>query len=320
MLVSVGLGAITLLGIVQVWHILTAVVIHGAAVTFEQPARQALVPAVIGTEHLVEALAFANPARELSTLMGPPIAGLLLTIHPGVVYMFDGATYVVMIFALAAMHLRPQESLPPGRSAGQSIVEGFMFVVRRPLIGQAMGLDLTMTVFGAYRALLPSLATDVFEVGPAGYGLLAAAPSAGGLLGSALVFALIRRIPQGWVILGATAAYGLSVIGLVQTRIFPLALIAVGFAGCFDVLGGTVRHGLVQLETPDELRGRVSSVHQMAARGGPSVGDAGMGALASVVGPIAALTFGGLFPIAVAVAGFVAPTKIRAYGPLKRAR
>lgn len=316
MVVSVGLGTLTLLGAVEIWHILIAVIIHGATVTFEQPARQALVPAVVGTEHLVEALAFANPTRELAALVGPPIAGLLLTIDPGVVYMFDGATYLLMILALAGLHLFPQESLPRGSSARRSIVEGFTFVIRRPLIGQAMALDMTMTIFGAYRVLLPSLATDVFGVGAAGYGLLAAAPSAGGLLGSALVFALIKRMPQGWVILGATAAYGVSVIGLVQTRIFVIALIAVGLAGCFDVLGGTVRHGLVQLETPDTLRGRVSSVHQMAARGGPSVGDFGMGALASAIGPVAALTLGGLVPIAAAVAGFVTPTRIRDYGPL----
>ncbi|HEX2154074.1 MAG TPA: MFS transporter [Acidimicrobiia bacterium] len=316
MLVSLSLGLVTLLGAVELWHILTAVVLTGAAVTFEQPARQALVPAVVGTDHLVEALAFTNPARELAILIGPAVGGLLLTIDPGVVYVFDAATYVAMIFALAAMHLLPQESLSRTHSAGRSIVEGFRFVVRRPLIGQAMVLDMTMTIFGAYRVLLPSLAADVFLVGPAGYGLLAAAPAAGGLLGSALVFALIRRVPQGRVVLGATAAYGVSVIGLAQAPAFAMAVIAVGFAGCFDTLSATIRHGLVQLETPDVLRGRVSSVHQLASRGGPSVGDAGMGALASAIGPVAALTAGGLVPIVAAIASLVTPTQMRSYGPL----
>jgi hypothetical protein len=157
-------------------------------------------------------------------------------------------------------------------------------------------------------------AADVFEVGPAGYGLLAAAPSAGGLLGSALVFALIRWLPQGWVILGATSLYGLSVIGLVQAPLFALALVAVGLAGCFDTVSATIRHGLVQLETPDMLRGRVSSVHQLASRGGPSVGEAGMGTLASMVGPVTALTLGGLVPIAMGALSFLLPTHMRTYG------
>lgn len=311
--ISAALGIITISGAAQLWHILLAVLLNSAAWTFENPARLALIPAVVGDEYLVEAFAFANPARELAMLLGPALAGALLYLGPGVVYVVDAATYLVLIAVLAAMRLHAREAVAAPVSVGRSIVEGVAFIGQRPVVWQAMLLDLIATVFGAYRVLLPALAAEVFVVGPAGYGLLAAAPSAGAIAGSALVFVLARRVRHGTVILIAIAGYGLSVVGLAQAPFFVAGLVAATMIGLCDALGATMRNAMVQLETPDELRGRVSATHQITARGGPNLGDLTQGAAAAVLGPVLAMSLGGLLPIAAVAAAIAKRSAIARY-------
>lgn len=110
------------------------------------------------------------------------------------------------------------------------------------------------------------------------------------------MFRLVRTARSGRIVLWGTAAYGLAVVGLAQARVFPVALLAAVALGAADAVATTVRHAAVQLETPDELRGRVSAIYQMCSRGGPALGDTAMGAFAGAVGPVAALTVGGLLP------------------------
>lgn len=110
------------------------------------------------------------------------------------------------------------------------------------------------------------------------------------------MFRLVRTARSGRIVLWGTATYGLAVVGLAQARVFPVALLAAVALGAADAVATTVRHAAVQLETPDELRGRVSAIYQMCSRGGPALGDTAMGAFAGAVGPVAALTVGGLVP------------------------
>jgi hypothetical protein len=177
-----------------------------------------------------------------------------------------------------------------------------------------MSLDLSATLFGAYRVVLPALALRVLHVGPAGYGLLSSAPSAGALLATYLVFRVAGRSRAlGRVLLMATVGYGLAVLVLAQSRLFPLALLAGLGIGSADAMATTIRQAAVQLETPDELRGRVSSIYQMASRGGPALGDLNIGWIAGLLGPIFALSIGGLVPIAYAGALLTGKGRVRRY-------
>jgi hypothetical protein len=155
------------------------------------------------------------------------------------------------------------------------------------------------------------LATNVFDVGPTGYGLLVAAPSAGALLGSAAIFKMDPARREGPVVLAATAAYGLACIGLARSPGVALALVAALGIGFSDAIATTIRHAAVQLETPDALRGRVSSIYQMASRGGPSLGEVNIGALAGAVGPVTSLSLGGLVPIGAAIMMAVRNSRVR---------
>jgi hypothetical protein len=176
-----------------------------------------------------------------------------------------------------------------------------------------VALDLAATVFSAYRVLLPAFALDVLHAGPTGYGLLSAAPSAGALIGSLLVFKLVRSRRSGVLVLVSTALYGLVILAFAQAGVFWLALVLAGLLGVADAVATTVRHAAVQVETPDELRGRVSAIYQMASRGGPAIGDGLVGAVAGALGPVGALTLGGLVPIAAALGTAVGGRTVRTY-------
>ncbi|WP_411085129.1 MFS transporter [Streptomyces sp. 061-3] len=297
LLVSAGIAAVTLAGSATVWAVVVSSLLATAAATFDQPARQALIPALVPRERLVEAFALLNPSRELAVLAGPAFAGLLIALGgPGTVYVFDAVTYAVLVAVLAMLRVPSLAGNAERHSLLQSLRQGVKYVSRRPVVRQLMGLDLAATVFAAYRVLLPAFATEILHVGATGYGLLSAAPSAGALIGSVWVFKLVRTARSGRIVLWATAAYGLAVAGFAQSRIFPVAIVMALALGAADAVATTVRHAAVQLETPDELRGRVSAIYQMCSRGGPAIGDSVMGTVAGALGPVAGLTLGGLVP------------------------
>ena len=315
MLVALLLAVLTLSGEAQAWHVIASVLFTTAAATFDQPARQALIPAMVSLEQLPQAIALLNPSRELAILVGPALAGVLIAVGgPGLVYALDAATYAVLVVVLALIHVERLSSGGERRSVVASIAEGASYVKRRPLIYTLMGLDLSATVFSAYRVLLPALALDVLDVGPAGYGLLSSAPSAGALLATYTIFRVVGRSRRlGRVLLVSLALYGASAVLLAQSPLFGIALLAALFLGAFDAMATTIRHAAVQIETPDELRGRVSAFYQMSSRGGPAIGDVVVGAAAGILGPITALTLGGIVPAVIALGYLSRPNLVRDY-------
>jgi MFS family permease len=298
LLVAAVLAALTLTGRATVAAVVVASLLSTAAATFDQPARQALIPALVPRAQLPEAIALLNPSRELAILVGPALAGLLIAAGgPGLVHLFDAVTYAVLVATLTLIRTPAPAGDRPRESVLRSLRDGVAVIAHRPVVGQLIGLDLAATVFGAYRVLLPALALDVLHAGPTGYGLLSAAPSAGALLGSVLVFRLVRSRRSGVLALASTAAYGLLVIAFAQVGVFWAALLLAALLGVADAVATTVRHAAVQLETPDELRGRVSAIYQMASRGGPAAGDGLVGVAAGALGPVVALTVGGVVPV-----------------------
>jgi MFS family permease len=291
---SASLTVLTFGGWIQAWHIYLAVVAVSAAQSFEGPARQALIPALVRRERVVDAFALTNPTRELAILLGPPLAGILIAVSGGAgyVYAFDAITYAVLVVFLVFIHISPVEGPRRIESVWESIFEGFKYVKSRRLIWQLMSLDFSATFFGAYRVVLPTIARDILQVGATGYGVLGAAPAAGAILGSGIVFRLRSFEHKGWLILAATAGYACGCVLLANAGGFVVALVAAGWIGICDAMAATFRQVLVQMDTPDRLRGRVSSAYQMVSRGGPSLGSAQMGAVASALGPPLGLTLG----------------------------
>jgi MFS family permease len=316
LVVALVLTMVTFSGNVQTWQVLLSVVLTTAAATFDQPARQALIPAMIPRDELPQAFSLLNPSRELAVLIGPALAGFLIAFGgAGLMYAVDAGTYVVLIVVLGLLHTPPLVPAAKARSIWANISEGATFVVRRrPLIWQLMTLDLSATLFGAYRVVLPALAVDVLGVGAAGYGLLSAAPSAGALLATYVVFRVVGKSRRlGRVLLWSSIGYGIAVALLAQAPVLGLALVAGALIGGFDAMATTIRHAAVQLETPDELRGRVSSIYQMSSRGGPALGDVNIGWLAGLLGPVTALTIGGLVSVLYACGVLARGSRVRDY-------
>jgi MFS family permease len=317
MLVAGGLAVVTELGHATTAEVLVCVLLTTAAGTFDQPVRQALIPAMVPRRELAQAFALINPSRELAVLAGPALAGLFIAIHgPGLMYAADAATYAVLVVVLGVLRiprLVPAKHLP----VLHSIAEGARFVRRRPTIWMMMTLDLSATLFGAYRVVLPALTLTVLHAGPTAYGLLSSAPSAGALLATWPVVHLVgRRTGTGRILLAASAGYGVATLLLAQSRWLLLALLAGLLVGAFDALATTIRQAAVQLETPDDMRGRVSSIYQMASRGGPALGDTVIGWFASLLGPVSALSLGSLVPIGYAALIFARSRRIRDYQTL----
>lgn len=315
MVVAGGLSVLTLAGHIVAWQVLVSVVLTTAAATFDQPARQALIPALVPRAQLPQAFALLNPSREIAVLLGPALAGVFIGIAgPGLMYAVDTATYAVLVVLLQMLRVGKIDGAGRHTSVWRQIGEGARFVVHRRIIWMLMSLDLSATLFGAYRVVLPALCATVFEVGPQGYGLLSAAPSAGALLATYTVFRVVDRARRlGRVLLISTVLYGLANVLLAQAHLFVIAVLAGLLIGGFDAMATTIRHAAVQLETPDELRGRVSAFYQMSSRGGPALGDTLVGAVAGAVGPVVALSLGGALAALYPLVFLVRPNPVRGY-------
>ncbi|QWZ10160.1 MFS transporter [Nocardioides panacis] len=317
-LVALVLAVLTLTDQVRAWHVVLASLLSMAATTFDNPTRAALIGSMVPKEQLPQAFALVNPAREVAVLVGPGLAGLLIAAGgPGVVHAVDAATYAAMIVVLLFVRTPSEHVDREHAPILRAIAEGARYVAGQRIILLLMSLDLSAMIFGAYRVLLPAIALDVLDVGPRGYGLLAAAPSAGAVLATyGIVKALGRSQQLGRVLLLATGGFALADVVLAQSRSFVLTLVAALCLGVADALATSIRHAAVQIETPDELRGRVSSIYQMSSRGGPAMGDAFVGALAGALGPAIALTVGAGITLSYITAMLARDNPVRRYsGP-----
>jgi MFS family permease len=283
-----------------------AVAAFGAGVgAVTQPARASATPRLVPPERLPAAIALNQLSYQATSIVGPAIGGLLVaTAGPPTAYLFDAVTFVgVLVGLLAIAPLPPIGDIArPGISA---ILEGLRFAARRRVILSTFVIDLNAMIFGMPSALFPVLALDVFRTGPAGLGLLAAAPAVGAF-GAALLsgwVAAVRRTGRAIVI--AVVVWGAAIVGFgLSTFSFALALGFLAIAGGADVLSAVFRSSLVQLETPDALRGRVTSIHILAVSSGPQLGDIEAATLASVIGAQASVVSGGLLCL-MGVAGVV---------------
>jgi MFS family permease len=313
--VAGALAVLTEAGKATTLEVLVSVLLTTAAGTFDQPARQALIPAMVPRQELPQAFALLNPSRELAVLLGPALAGLLIAAYgPGLMYAVDAVTYAVLVVVLGLIRVPRLVPEARRRSLWQDIAQGAAFVKGRPVVWLMMSLDLSATLFGAYRVVLPALTLTVLHAGPTGYGLLSAAPSAGALIATYPIFRLMARSTAlGKVVLIASAGYGVATLALAQSPWLPLALAAGLLIGAFDATATTIRQAAVQLETPDTMRGRVSAIYQMASRGGPALGDVNIGWIAGFVGPVAALSLGSVVPIMYAGLHYMRRSQVERY-------
>jgi MFS family permease len=283
----------TFAGFVSPGLLYVIAVIIGGTRAFDAPARQALIPNLVPRAELGAALTLNTMLRQLATTIGPGIGGLLIGVAGvGAAYSVNAASFLAVIAALLLM--RPVAQVR-GTSANRvdMVLGGVRFVRKEHIVLSLLALDFAVVVLGSTEALMPAFARDILEVGPEGLGLLYAAPAVGAIVGALILGA----IGAGWrnitIVLAAAASFGLFILGFGLSTFFPIALLLLFGSGFVDVIGEVMRATIIQLRTPDEVRGRVTSLSVIFTGGGPQVGQFYSGVIASMAGPAGAAVLGG---------------------------
>jgi MFS family permease len=280
------------------WPVFAAMALFGGGRAFWMPAGQAITPSLVPLALFPSAVAINSTLFQVAVIGGPAVGGLLYLLGPQVVY----ASALGLLLCVAALiaAVRPRRPQPSaGALRSRDALEGLRFVFgRRTLLG-AISLDLFAVLFGGATALLPMVASDVLKVGPAGLGVLRTAPAVGAALtAGALTLAPLRRGVGRWLFAGV-AVFGAATVVFGLSRSLWLSLAALVALGGGDMLSVYVRHMLVQLETPDAIRGRVSAVNSMFIGASNELGEFRAGLTASWLGLVASIVLGGVATLAV---------------------
>jgi len=290
---SLVLVAATLTHQVTSTLIYAIAVASGMARAFDGPARQAMIPNLVQREEIGAALTLNTMLRQMATIVGPGLGGLFLGLAGlAPTYFLNSLSFLAIIGALVIMD--PVQV--PARQRGsnwQLALGGLRFVRGEPVVLSILCLDFLVNLLGSLRALMPVFARDILQVGPEGLGFLYAAPAAGAVVGALFLGAMGGRFRHPAIMLLVSGAFGAFTMGFGVSTIFPLSLFCLFGTGLMDVIGEVLRSTIVQLRTPDELRGRVTALTVIFTNGGPQLGQLQSGALASALGPMEAAVIGG---------------------------
>lgn len=295
MVCSLGLALTSSMDLATLWVIYGLTALGSAASTIGLPARQAIVPALVPREHLASALSLNITSWQLATVIGPTVGGLLIASYGvATVYWLDVVSFGAIILALLLMRYRmPIRAERRDISLGAAI-DGLRFVRNNKLIWSTMLLDFMATFFSSATTMLPLFAKDVLAVGPQGMGILFAAPSAGAVITSVITSLRGAGRRQGPLMLWAVVAYGACTLAFGLSTSFWLSLLALAGTGAADTLSMVVRGTIRNLETPDDMRGRMVAVNMLFFAGGPQLGEVEAGVAARLIGGPLSVAFGGL--------------------------
>ncbi len=292
-LVSLGLALSTRSGHVTPGAIYALISVGGLALAVDSPARQALLPLLVSRQDLPNALSLQAMAWQMAAVGGPALGGVMLAwfgVEP--IYFFDAASFLAVIGALLVMrHREPVK--PTGGISLRAALDGLRFLRASPLILQTMVLDAIATFLAGSMMLIPVFVDQVVHLGRAWVGIFYAAQPAGAALAAAAL-AVGSPKPRGSTVLWAVAAYGAAIAGFGLSHSLAPALLCLALSGAADTISMVVRQTLRQLLTPDELRGRMTSVNMIFFIGGPQLGEVEGGFAARLFGVRASIVSGGV--------------------------
>jgi MFS family permease len=279
----------------RAWPIYGAIVLYGTARAFAMPAGQALLPNLVPPEHFANAVAWNSSAMQVATIGGPAIGGLIYALGVHVVYLVSACLLLAAVLLMVSVP-RPARAGPARRApvSWATLLAGIAFIRAKPAILGAISLDLFAVLFGGATALLPIYARDILHVGPLGLGILRSGPAVGAML-TALVLThrpLTRHV--GRTMFFCVAGFALSTIVFGLSTVFALSLAALVVLGACDMVSVFVRQTLVQIATPDEMRGRVSAVNSVFIGASNELGEFESGVTAAWFGTVPAVVIGGL--------------------------
>lgn len=296
---ALTLGALAWQGATTLPHLFAVAALLGVARAFASPALSALAPNLVPREVLPNAIALSSIAWQTGAILGPATGGYLYAHSHWLPYAGSGGLFAVAFLSLMLIRAVPRTALDSRAHPWTQMIDGLRYVRRNRLVLGAISLDLFAVLLGGATAMLPIFARDVLMIGPAGLGHLRAAPAVGAAV-VALWFAFRPlRNHVGVKMLGAVAVFGAATIAFGFSRHLPLSLACLTLLGAADMFSVYVRQSLIQIYTPDEMRGRVGAVSTLFISGSNELGEAESGFLAAVIGPVAAVVAGGVGAIAV---------------------
>jgi MFS family permease len=287
------LATLTLLHAINEVGILALIFTISVAKAFESPSMQSMVPALVPSALLPRAMAVNGSAMQAAMIMGPALGGFLYIAGPGVVYAVSAVLYLIAATMVAQLRY---EQAPPKREPAtiKTLFAGVHFIRERKDVLGVISLDLFAVLLGGATALLPIFAKDVLHTGPWGLGLLRAAPAVGALLMS---FWLARNNMErrvGMIMFASVAGFGVATLIFAVSTVLWISLLALFALGAFDMVSMVIRGSLVQLDTPDAMRGRVSAVNSIFINTSNQLGEFESGMLAAWLGAVGSVVIGGI--------------------------
>ncbi len=281
------------------WLLLLSVAL-GSLRAFQMPAQQALTPSLVPAEVLPRALAFSSGGMQAAVIAGPALGGALYV--GGAPMNYGVCTLLFLAASMLCVTIRYRHVPPAGGASIAALFAGLRFVAQHKVVLGAVSLDLFAVLLGGATALLPIYARDVLQVGPLGLGLLRAAPAAGALVMSLALSRWPIERRTGHRLLAAVAVYGMTTVVFGWSTDFALSLTMLAVGGAADMVSVVIRQTLVQLETPNDMRGRVSAVNAVFIGASNQLGEFESGATAAWLGPVESVVLGGVGTCLVAAA------------------
>lgn len=281
--------------------IFAASLILGCTKAFQMPTQQALMPLLVPAEVLPRALALGSAGTQAAIIGGPALGGFIYVAGADVVYLCCGVLFLLAIVFMLRIRLAHAGNVREPVSL-QSLFAGVSFIWQRKAVLGAISLDMFAVLLGGATALLPMFAKDILHVGPWGLGLLRAAPAVGAL-GMSLWLAhhtLQRRV--GKLMFAAVAVYGVATLVFALSTVFIVSFLALLVSGAADMISVVIRQALVQLDTPDEMRGRVSAVNSVFIGSSNQLGEFESGVTAAWWGPVGSVVVGAIGTLIVVAA------------------
>ncbi len=292
----------TLAGFVSREVILGVSVVLGVARAFQMPAQQAIVPLLVPESMLARAIALSAMGMQAAVIGGPALGGLLYV--RGAVDVYAVCTTLLLLAFVLALLIRERHQPAQEAATLRSMLAGVVFVWNNKLLLGATSLDLFAVLLGGATALLPIYARDILHTGPEGLGLLRAAPAAGALLMSLLILRWPIHRRAGHVLLASVAVFGVATIVFGLSESFWLSLLALAITGAADNISVVIRSTLMQIDTPNEIRGRVSAVNSIFIGASNQLGEFESGAAAAALGAVGSVVLGGVATVFIAAGWF----------------
>jgi MFS family permease len=282
------------------FHIFAVTFVLGTTAAFENPATAALLPLIVSRGSLPRATAISSGAAQIATITGPAVGGLAYAVSPALPYSLMVLFWLLSALSSGAIRITPSAS-PRDATTSGDLFAGVRFIWQNPAIFGTISLDLFAVLFGGVTALLPIYARDILDAGPSGLGILRAAPAVGALAMTALLtrHTISRRV--GLRMFQAVIVFGIATVAFALSHWMWLSVLALATLGAADTISVVIRFSLVQLSTPDGMRGRVGAVNFLFINASNQLGQFESGVTAALFGTMPAAVLGGLATIAIAL-------------------